>query len=664
MTRSEISSFFQGMFGILAIIVTSCVAIIIFFAEIVPFLGKIEPFLMLASDIATVCCIVFLLPLSLFRRTRIVSMWGFLLASYLFGLSFWVYGLLVTYDQWGRTGVFIGLFLFGFGVVPLGIIAAATQYLWLTAGELIFGVVLTFGARAFAFHLAKKMDHDLDESALAVRHEDEPESHAAAIAEQRGEPVFEVRSSPDRRRPFNNFIARNWRGEFPLWVSYWVFGFLGNIIIGLIPLLAVGAFSRNAGYEPRTIFATLVATWLGVLVVATWQLVGVWRSASRRIDERRRSGKHAWWASLAELAAILGLLRLLSELGNAGAPQIAESYRMAFMDDPDIPAYSIRIMRNGTEAEITGGFKYGLTDDFLRIFRASPQIRVVHLNSIGGRIGEAEKLNKLIHDHGLSTYVSAQCVSACTVAFAGGRERWLLNGAILGFHAPAFPGMSDAGLAAAVTVQKDLFLAAGFDSDFISRALDTPNKDVWTPSSDELLRARAITAVSDGSNFAASGYGADVTREDMAAKLTKVLPVLGTIRELLPEDYASIVDDCYGRYVNGQPETKIIAATEGKLLSIMTAYRPLADDAVLVDLGKLFAERYALNPTVCHFYLSGAGGASDFLPDIPEPLIQREIDLGERVIATAAKRPDVTEQMAAPLWEKVFGQLRKRYGGR
>jgi hypothetical protein len=27
---------------------------------------------------------------------------------------------------------------------------------------------------------------------------------------------------------------------------------------------------------------------------------------------------------------------------------------MAFLDDPDIPAYSIRVMRNGTEAEITG----------------------------------------------------------------------------------------------------------------------------------------------------------------------------------------------------------------------------------------------------------------------------------------------------------------------
>lgn len=597
----------------------------------------------------------------------------------------------------GRTGVVIGLFLFGIGVVPLGIIAGAKQYLWITSGELIYGLVLTFGARAFAFYLAKKMDRNCDPCVLAVREEDGPEPHAVANTEQRpvtgiersavmsrrfsllgGEPAFEVRGSPDRHRPFNNFVARNWRGEFPLWLSYWVFGFLGNIIIGLIPLLAVEAFSADAGYEPRTVFARVVATWLGVFVVATWQLVGVWRSARRRIDERRRSGKRAWWARLAKLAAILGFLHLVPEFGNAGAPQITELYRMAFMDDPDIPAYSIRITGNGTEAEITGGFKYGLSDDFLRIVRASPQIRVVHLNSIGGRIGEAKKLNKLIRDHGLNTYVSAQCisVSACTLAFAGGHERWLLDGAILGFHAPAFPGMSNAVLADAVMVQKDLFAAAGFDSNFVSRALATANEDVWTPSSDELLRARAITAVSDGSNYAASGYGAavtredvaaktansnqfkkamepaDVTREDVAAKLTKVLPVLGTIRERLPEDYATIVDDSYRRYMSGQPDTKIIAATEGKLFSIMTAYRPLADDAVLVDLGKLFAERYALNPTVCHFYASGAGGASDFLPDIPELLIQRSTS------ESASSLLPQSGQTSPSRWQPRFG---KRY---
>jgi hypothetical protein len=130
---------------------------------------------------------------------------------------------------------------------------------------------------------------------------------------------------------------------------------------------------------------------------------------------------------------------------------------MAFMDDPRMPAYSIRIMRNGTEAEITGGFKYGLTDDFLKLVRASPQIKVVHLNSIGGRIGEAEKLSKLIRDRRLNTYTSSSCLSACTIAFAGGRERWIHRRAKLGFHGPAFPGWSDADIVEASNSQREIF---------------------------------------------------------------------------------------------------------------------------------------------------------------------------------------------------------------
>ena len=70
----------------------------------------------------------------------------------------------------------------------------------------------------------------------------------------------------------------------------------------------------------------------------------------------------------------------------------------------------------------------------------------------------------------------------------------------------------------------------------------------------------AFTAVSDGSNFAASGYGGNVTREEMAAQLTKVLPVLGAMKERVPTDYASIVNGYYDSYVSGQTQTELIAA--------------------------------------------------------------------------------------------------------
>jgi len=489
--------------------------------------------------------------------------------------------------------------------------------------------------------------------------------HDSIGTESGGTGLRNQSASGVRNPRYNNFIARYWRGEFSLPISYWVFGFLANLFVGLVAVLISGALTDSEGYEPRALFASLLLIWLCVLAVGVWQLVGVWRSAKRYKLDRIRAGKQAFWAGAAQLAVILGFLQLSIAFSNTGLPQFTELYRVAFLDDPDMPPYSIRIMRNGTETEITGGFKYGLTDDFVRILRASPQIRVVHLNSVGGRLGEAEKLYKLIRDRGLITYVSKECHSACTIAFAAGRERWLRDGAVLGFHSPAFPGMSKDDLAESVRNQTELFRAAGFESAFISRALATPNDDMWMPSSSELLRANVVTAVSDGSDFAASGYGAEVTRESMAEKLTAALPVLSAMKERLPDEYAKFLNEFYDGYLNGETEAKIFADARDKLLPLIASYRPLADDAVLVDLAKLTAEQYAAlgnkDPKLCYLFASGKGATRNFSSDIPPPLLKREAELTSRVILTAAKRPKVTEKMTAPIWTNVLARLAKRF---
>src|SRR5262249_57665242 len=96
--------------------------------------------------------------------------------------------------------------------------------------------------------------------------------------------------------------------------------------------------------------------------------------------------------------------------------------RSAFKNDPCIPDYTIRVMRNGSELEIAGGFKYGLANDVEKVMQASPGVNVVHLNSIGGRVGEARRLARLIRAKGLTTYTSRQCLSACPIPLATPRE--------------------------------------------------------------------------------------------------------------------------------------------------------------------------------------------------------------------------------------------------
>ena len=333
-------------------------------------------------------------------------------------------------------------------------------------------------------------------------------------------------------------------------------------------------------------------------------------------------------------------------------------YRITFQDDPDIPSYSIRLMRDGTEAEIVGGFKYGLTNDFAVVTKAAPQLNVVHLDSIGGRLGEGEKLFKFIRERGLNTYVSLKCLSACTLAFAGGRERFLLKGATLGFHKGSFPGVSEGEFD---TQQHNVFRTAGFDTDFIARALSTPHNDMWKPSSDILLAARVITRITDGTMFAASGLGANLTKDKVAADLARALPVFRTIQVRFPAQFDSMVDEYLDGILKGKTEAETIGIMRGSVLPFIVSLIPQADDDVLIDYNKVLVDQYtslsAKSAAACYSYASGTGPSTNYSAEFPKDLLQREIDVQERVVRTATKRTSTNPTVLNALFAKLRKQL-------
>jgi hypothetical protein len=469
----------------------------------------------------------------------------------------------------------------------------------------------------------------------------------------------ELKREVESERPhrFNNVLAQHWRGELPLWVSYWLFGFIGNVAAALVSFLAMATFRSESGYFPPAIFATMAVTWTGILLIAIWQVVGVWRAATRYAEERTRAGEAAFWGGAAQVAVAFGLLSVIGSFATTGAPQLAEMYRIVFYDDPGIPNYSIRVMRNGTEAEITGGFKYGLTDDFLKILKAARGIKVVHLDSVGGRLGEGERMFRLIRDHQLTTYVSAKCMSACTLAFAGGGERYLLKGALLGFHRGAFPGSQDSGFD---SLQDDVFRSAGFDSWFIATALSTPNNDIWEPSVDILIKAKVITGVVDTTVFAASGFGANMTRERTARELIKTLPALQIVKDRFPERFNAMVDSYYGGFIKGQTEAEIDSGLRTAMLESVRAGLPFADDDVLLDFNKLLVDQYvalkAAAPSICWAYASG-NDVDNVDRVLPPSLIKRELDLQTRILKTVTNRPKADPAAIKLLWAKVQAEL-------
>jgi hypothetical protein len=87
------------------------------------------------------------------------------------------------------------------------------------------------------------------------------------------------------------FIGKLWRGEYPLVVSYWVFGIVGNILFG-IPLLFINQFTLTIGQW------ILFPIGMGIAVLIN---VGIWRSA----------GKYKGlpiWKLLAKTVVILSLV--------------------------------------------------------------------------------------------------------------------------------------------------------------------------------------------------------------------------------------------------------------------------------------------------------------------------------------------------------------------
>jgi hypothetical protein len=458
-----------------------------------------------------------------------------------------------------------------------------------------------------------------------------------------------------------NFIVRHWRGELPLWISYWIVNFVGNVCAVVVTVLIAACFAAESGYYPLSVFASFTVTWACILVLACWQLVGTWRSAKRYTSTRHQQGRHVLWGRLAQAAVIIGALGSVSKIVQDGVPQIIESWRIAFQNDPDIPDYSIRVMRDGTEAEIAGGFKYGVADDFVKVLGASPRMQIVHLNSIGGRLGEGRKLFELIRSRGLTTYVSSQCLSACTLAFAGGRERYVREDGVIGFHKSAFAGSDEDAFDG---IQKAVFARAGFDPGFIAKALSTPNSDIYKPEHSVLLAARVITGITDGKQFAISGLGSKFSKEDVALSLSRALPVFGAMKERFPTSFNNFVEQYHQDLMRGKSEAETIENARAKFIPFVQQLASLADDDVLVDYAKLLIEQYTTlnqrDPTACYHYASGTKTANGSWPMMLSDYQTRESHIQERVIRTAVRRPTIDQRTRETLWGKVWTGLRSR----
>ncbi|HTF77647.1 MAG TPA: hypothetical protein VK620_25590, partial [Bradyrhizobium sp.] len=216
---------------------------------------------------------------------------------------------------------------------------------------------------------------------------------------------------------------------------------------------------------------------------------GVWRSATRY----RQRGKR-FWGGAAKALVLLGVAQLAANFVMVGTAQMAGIYEIV-SGDARVGPHEFHILANGETLEFSGGITFGVTQELERFLNAMAGVRSVRLNSTGGRILEAQKMSDMIRSRDLATVVAVDCLSACTIVFLGGKERLMLPGARLGFHQPAFRGMTAGDRSAAIATEQLRLQGFGLSSAFAARATSASPSGMWYPDKDELVRERVVTRV-------------------------------------------------------------------------------------------------------------------------------------------------------------------------
>jgi hypothetical protein len=121
------------------------------------------PFFVFGCEIAAAILFLILLPLSLIKKARGFTAVTILLISYLFGITVWMEGLLITLSTWGVVPAIVGLCFMGIGVVPIGMLSALFHGIWMGLLDMVILLALTFGCRLFSHWIAEKHErHQLE----------------------------------------------------------------------------------------------------------------------------------------------------------------------------------------------------------------------------------------------------------------------------------------------------------------------------------------------------------------------------------------------------------------------------------------------------------------------------------------------------------------------
>lgn len=438
----------------------------------------------------------------------------------------------------------------------------------------------------------------------------------------------------ESRKP--SYFVRHWRGDLSLPVSYWVNCVVLSLVVQGTLTLARGGVDLTDW--PQLLGAGMVLLWIAILLISVWQIVGTWRAAG---SYRRRGGARLW-AGATRVMLVLAALGTAGNIITIGIPQSMEFGKIALRLDYE-PA-QVSVIDSGRVIAIEGPIGFGLTQDVKALLDRNPDVRTIELSSIGGRVQEARKLQRLIADRQLNTSSSKGCFSACTIAFMAGAERRLSPRASLGFHRYHFPGSPDSVIRDLESADRQFLISRGLPGDFVARIYSTPHADMWQPSHAELLRAGAVTSF------------AMTEREEAEFRQFLVGHKLyGAIREFEPATYAALEAKAKEMLLQGRFDDFRTVA-QPLVVSVYLKYLPRASDeavratiAVTIEEGNLL--RTADTDSCFAYFYPDPSRPLTVTPTIAPDVLDREFSAMAAVIRSGARGdlPVATEQARADM---------------
>ncbi|SEV91669.1 hypothetical protein SAMN05444851_0300 [Aliiroseovarius sediminilitoris] len=283
------------------------------------------------------------------------------------------------------------------------------------------------------------------------------------------------------------YVKTHWRGQQPLNRSFWVNGVL-------LRLGAYGGLALLTWAQPLPkifLFAAVAAD----LIVMIWQSVGYFRAAEHNLSGS--SSMLPLWGGM--VALIVAVAVMLSQWWGlvlaANAPPAEELYSVK-MERMRAAQYVLTVDDARSAVTFKGDLTHGVTKRMAAILAENAGPSTVYLDSSGGNIFEARGLAKLITSARLDTHVEENCSSACTIVFIAGATRTADPDAQLGFHGYA---LMDAAKLPQFDIAEEqerdrlFFVQQGVSDEFAARIYNSPNRSIWFPARDELLRANVLT---------------------------------------------------------------------------------------------------------------------------------------------------------------------------